>query len=105
MILHTLAVAAVLHATAVRPPDPWFAEDKLKHFAASFVVSSLSASGARAFGLDRRQSVAAGAAVGLASGFAKEIGDARSGIGFSVKDILWDIAGVSAAVALLDASR
>lgn len=89
-----------------RPAERWFAEDKLKHFFASFVVTTLAASGARAAGLDAQPSLVAGAAVGTAAGVWKEIRDARQPDGFaSALDLVWDLAGVGAAVAVAAQAR
>jgi uncharacterized protein YfiM (DUF2279 family) len=92
-------------APSDRARDPWFAEDKLKHFFTSFVVTSISASGARAVGLDRRQSIRVGAAVAGTSGLLKEVDDARRGGVFSVADLVWDAGGVGAGVLMLERSR
>lgn len=83
------------------PDDRWLAEDKFKHFFNSYVVTVLGAAGARAAGLDARQSLAVGAGVGAAAGVWKEIRDARTpGGSASVRDLVWDFAGVAAAVAV-----
>lgn len=103
-----MLIAALSGAPAPQPPlDRWFAEDKLKHFAVSFVVTSVSASAARFAGVDRHSSVVIGAGVGAAAGLIKEIGDARpSRPGtFSYRDIIWDLAGIAAATAVADAAR
>lgn len=97
--------ASLLAASAPPPPDPWFAEDKLKHFVASFVVSSLSVSGARLAGFDRPTSIRVGLGIGAGVGVLKEIRDVRVEGAFSYRDILWDIAGIAAAAAVVDAAR
>jgi uncharacterized protein YfiM (DUF2279 family) len=107
MIAETLLVTMIL-ATAPDPEssrDRWFAEDKLRHFVTSFVVTSVSASSARAAGLDRRRGIVAGAGTGVLVGLLKEVHDTRSGGIFSTRDLLWDLGGVGGAVLLLDASR
>jgi uncharacterized protein YfiM (DUF2279 family) len=79
------------------PPDRWFAEDKLRHFFASFVVTSISAGAARAAGLDPAASAWAGAGVGAGAGVAKEIRDGVRGRGTpSFRDLLWDAVGIAA---------
>jgi uncharacterized protein YfiM (DUF2279 family) len=104
-MLQTILLTTLLASSAPQVPDPWFAEDKLKHFFTSFVVTSLAASGARAAGLDRGPATAAGAGVGVAAGLYKEVRDRRAGDFFSVRDLLWDIAGVGSAAAVLESSR
>lgn len=80
--------------------DRWFAEDKLKHFFVSYAATGLSFAIARTAGLDgsdaRRAAVVAAAAAGLG----KEFVDRGRGHGFSVRDLVWDGAGIAAAWAL-----
>lgn len=84
-----------------QPRDAWLGEDKLQHFFVSFAVTSLSTSGARMAGLDARPSLAVGAGVGAGAGILKEVRDARRPGGFaSARDLVWDFAGVGAAVAV-----
>lgn len=103
MIAESLLMASLL--CVPEPPLSWFGEDKIKHFVASFVVSSLAASSARAAGLRRSDSLLLGAGVGVSVGLAKELDDVRRGGGFSGYDLVWDLAGVGAAIAVLDAAR
>ena len=105
MILHTLLAASLLGSPPPPPMDPIFGEDKIKHFMASFVVSSLAATGARAAGVDRRGSLVMAVGIGAASGVLKEIHDSRRGQIFSVRDLLWDLAGVGSSAMLFDATR
>ena len=110
LLLACLALAAPSHGTAREAPPPardrWFAEDKLKHFVASFIVTSLAGSGARAAGLEHGASLAVGAGVGMAVGVLKEardLSDPRATA--SLRDLAWDAAGVGAAVAVLAQTR
>ncbi|MEX2583823.1 MAG: hypothetical protein WD766_11145 [Gemmatimonadota bacterium] len=105
MIAQTLLAASLLTAVPEASPFPWFGEDKLRHFVASFVVSSLSGSGARLVGLDQRESIAVAAAVGTLGGVYKEVRDVRLGGPFSGYDLAWDVLGTGSAVLLLNASR
>lgn len=87
---------------APKPADRWFAEDKLKHFAASFVLTSLAGGAARAAGLEHGASVAVGAGVGMGLGVLKEARDLRDpNATASLRDLAWDAAGVGAATAVL----
>lgn len=82
-------------------PDRWLAEDKLKHFFTSFLVTSLAASGARAAGLDHDTSLLVGAGTGAGLGLWKEWSDLNAeGHTASFRDIAWDLAGVGAATAV-----
>jgi uncharacterized protein YfiM (DUF2279 family) len=89
------------------PADRFFAEDKLKHFAVSFVFTSLATSGARATGLSRRASLLAGASAGMGLGVAKEIRDLRTpeSTTASVYDLAWDAMGVGTATILAAQTR
>lgn len=87
------------------PPLPWFGEDKLKHFVASFAISSLAASGARAAGLDQHESIAVGAGISATAGLLKEVRDSRLGEPFSGYDLVWDAVGIGSAVLLLEEGR
>nr|MBA2668806.1 DUF2279 domain-containing protein [Gemmatimonadota bacterium] len=93
-------------STGEPPRDPWLAEDKLMHFAASFAATALSASAARATGLDAGRSALAGAVVGSGLGLWKEVQDHRRPDGFfSYRDVVWDIAGVGAATTVMSRVR
>jgi uncharacterized protein YfiM (DUF2279 family) len=74
-------------------PDRWLGEDKPKHFAMSYMITAGSFGAARVFA-DRDESVLIGAALGLAAGIVKEIHDPQT----SVRDLVWDAAGIAAAV-------
>lgn len=83
-------------------PDPWFGEDKVKHFLTSFVVTSLSASAARTAGLEPRESAFVGVGAGVTVGVWKEIRDiGRRGETASLRDLTWDLAGVGASYAVM----
>jgi uncharacterized protein YfiM (DUF2279 family) len=87
-------------------PDRWIAEDKWKHFAASFVTTALAGGVARAAGADAGVSAAIGAAAGAAAGVWKEIRDERRSPGSgSARDLTWDAVGVGAAAAVLSQAR
>jgi len=84
------------------PADRWVGEDKWKHFFASFVITSMAASGSRAAGADVEPSMWIGAGTGTAFGVWKELRDiGRDGETASVKDLVWDLAGVGAASAVM----
>jgi putative lipoprotein len=74
--------------------DRWMAPDKLRHFAMSYGVVAFSYGAARLARVEPDRAFTASAIAGLAAGFGKEISDASRGLGFSVRDLLWDFAGV-----------
>lgn len=91
-----------LSLTALEPPDRWFAEDKAKHFATSFAATTLAASGARALGMERRDAAYAGAGTAAALGVWKEVRDARTPrASASLRDLMWNSAGIAAGTALM----
>ena len=88
------------------PRERWLGEDKVKHFVASFVVTSFAASGARALGAEPRQGVWIGAGVGAGVGAWKEVRDSRLPDGrASYRDAAWDLAGIGAAAAMMSQVR
>ena len=96
-----LAFALSLHA----PPRPSIGPDKLKHFFMSAFVQSASYSALRLGGVEHDGALVTASAATIALGVAKEIHDGRSGRGFDVRDLAWDLAGVGAAAAVLEQSR
>ena len=84
--------------------DPWVGEDKLQHLGMSFAATSFGYGAAR-LALDREPATFAAAGAALAAGVAKEILDHRAGRRFSARDLLWDAAGVAAALTLIDRTR
>lgn len=84
------------------PPDHWFAEDKAKHFLSSFAATTIAAGGARMLGIDAREAAFAGAGAATAIGLWKEARDARvPNANPSVKDLVWDGAGIAAGTAVM----
>lgn len=83
------------------PADRWVAEDKWKHFFASFAVTALSAAAVRAAGANTETSALVGAGVGAGFGVWKEVRDLRRpGGSASFRDLVWDAAGVGAGAAV-----
>ncbi|WP_437753743.1 hypothetical protein [Sorangium sp. So ce1389] len=83
-----------------RGADPWFGDDKARHFCASMVL----ASGGYALGAlateDIGGRIAIGAAVALGAGLAKEAFDAAGYGTPSFRDLVWDALGTSAGLGL-----
>ena len=83
-------------------PDRFFGEDKFQHFFASFLVTSLSASGARLAGMDHDTSLLVGAGTGAGVGVLKELHDARNPRETaSLLDLVWDAGGIGHATAIV----
>lgn len=102
LLLALAAGCADTPAIEPTPPvvDHWVAEDKLRHFALSFAATQ-TAYGGLSIVADHDAAVTGAAVTGLALGVAKEIHDARIGRPFSLKDLVWDAAGVALATLLV----
>lgn len=98
----TQAQAAVRAAPAA---DEWFAADKVRHFGVAFAVTGLAYAGLRALDVDRDAALAGAGATALMAGLGKELYDRHIGRGFSIRDLVWDLAGTAAAMVLLDRAR
>ena len=76
--------------------DPWFGEDKAKHFFMSAFIQGLGYGTLRAAGV-RHELALGGATVGTAVvGVGREVSDGRTKGVFSVRDLTWDAAGAGA---------
>lgn len=95
----------LLPVPAPRQQDRWLAEDKLRHFLASFGGTNLAYGVLRTAGLDREPAMAGAAATALAAGLWKEWRDRKAGGPFSAKDLVWDGLGILAGLALASATR
>lgn len=91
-------------APVSRPPhDRWFGEDKFKHLAFSYLVT-VGTFGAARLAADHDASVMLAVVAGAAAGIGKEIYDAKRQ-GPSLRDLLWDALGVTAAVLIAQETR
>lgn len=99
------AVVAPIERPAQAERDAWLAEDKLKHFFTSFAVTAFGYSGLRAIGADRDAARWGGVGAGLVAGVGKELHDRRDAGPFSVRDLVWDVAGVAVGYFVSEASR
>lgn len=99
-----LALPPVLHAAAAPERDAWLGEDKIKHFAMSYMITAGSFSAVRVVA-DRDASLASGIALGAAAGILKEIYDKRDRRRISVRDLLWDALGITAGAVIAKQTR
>lgn len=74
--------------------DSWLGEDKFKHFAMSFGITSFAFVGARLI-TDRAGSIAVGIGTGVVAGVMKEVFDRRHQRSLSGRDLTWDALGVA----------
>lgn len=101
-----LVLLFTLHLGSDHPTsDRWLSADKVRHFAAAAFVQTVSFSGLRTLGASRSGALIGATAVTSGVSVGKEVRDRRSGSGFSVKDLGWDAAGLSAASLLLQATE
>ena len=88
-------------APAERPRDPWFGEDKVKHFVTSAVVQGMGYGTLRATNAGHRSSLVGATVLTAAAGVGKELYDRRASGSFSTRDLVWDAAGAGAATVVL----
>lgn len=82
-----------------KEPDLWLAQDKVKHFLASAVLTGAGTYWAKyKQQMPKSESVTFGCSVSLTLGLCKEIADKRSGRIFSLKDGLADLLGIVAGI-------
>ena len=93
----TLAAAVAAQAP---PPDVWFGDDKLRHFAMSIATATFAYAAARTAGADD-VALPGALAVAAAAGVGKEVYDRRIGRPFSLRDLAWDALGVAVGYAFL----
>ena len=100
----TAAVEPEPSGLIAAPDDRWLAEDKARHFSLSFAATAF-AYGASRFAARPAEARLAAGAVGLALGVGKEVVDVRRGTYFSLKDLVWDAAGVGLGLVLANQIR
>jgi uncharacterized protein YfiM (DUF2279 family) len=77
--------------------DAWIGADKFKHAAMSYAITTYT------FGATDSEPLAV--ATGAIAGILKEIYDRRRGSLFSVRDLVWDAAGVALGYAVVKQTR
>jgi uncharacterized protein YfiM (DUF2279 family) len=80
--------------------DEWFANDKLKHFASSFLIGVATYSVARWGNASKDDASIIGFSLSSTCGIVKEISDEARRNNWSYKDLVWDFIGGAAGVAL-----
>ena len=98
------AVPVTYNATVTLERDDWLGEDKFKHFAMSYMITTASFGTAR-MATDRDASLTVGIAIGTAAGILKEIYDKRDKRRISIKDLMWDAAGIAAGAIVAKQTR
>ena len=104
--MHTLVLALSLSlAGGHSGGDRWLAPDKLKHFFMSAFIESASYSVLRSARVNHHDAIVGAAGIAVSVGLGKELHDSRSGEGFSMRDLTWDVAGTAAGAAFLSHAR
>jgi putative lipoprotein len=96
----TLVAALLVHPGASRADDadPWFGRDKVLHFEAAGSLAIVGYAGTAMISTDRPLRAAAGAALGIGAGAAKEIWDLDGHGDPSWRDLTWDVVGATTGV-------
>lgn len=100
-----IAPLSVYGQSRVKPADPIFGVDKVKHFFIAGFVETLTFGGLEAAGANRSASRAAAIGTAAAVSFGREIHDRRTKGVFSVKDLVWDALGAGAALLVINKTR
>lgn len=85
--------------------DRWVAEDKFKHFSMSFAITSFGFAGMRGVSDNNDTNRTVAVSAGVVAGLLKEVNDKRNHLPFSLRDLLWDFAGVAAGYAMIKQAR
>jgi uncharacterized protein YfiM (DUF2279 family) len=83
--------------------DSWWTEDKLHHFLHSTAITSSTYLISKNIGkINKEKSIYISISLGSIAGIAKEISDEHKKNGsFSLKDLIYDIAGIAAGILLV----
>ena len=104
-VLFALSASSAGAQAQHKKVDPWLGPDKPKHFLMAGFVESLTFAGLELAGANRSASRAGGISAAAVVSFGREFHDRRVGKGFSLKDLLWDGLGMSAALLVINKTR
>lgn len=90
-----------LALSIVAPPDHWFGSDKLKHFFMSAFTQSVTYSALQAARVRHDRALAGAWGVTAVISVGKEVHDRHTTGLFSVRDLVWDAAGATAATVII----
>ena len=100
-----LLIAAPLEAQKVKPADPVFGVDKVKHFFIAGFVESTAFAGMQAAGSNRSAAKTGAIAAVAVVSIAREAYDKKKKGLFSFRDLAWDAIGASAALLVLNKTQ
>ena len=101
----TIAPLAARAQARPKPADPVFGVDKVKHFFIVGFVESMSFASLQAAGSSRSTAKAGAIAAATIVSFGREIHDRRTKGLFSVRDLVWDAIGASAALIVINKTQ
>lgn len=84
-----------------RPPDRWFARDKVRHFGSSAAIQTMGYGILTVVGWHRTQALVGAALVTASAGIGKEVWDGRGHGTASARDLVWDGLGLVAGSGLV----
>lgn len=108
VLVFSLIAGSAISAQAApkpKPPDPIFGVDKVKHFFVAGFIESMTFAGLEAAGASRSSSRAGGIAAMTVASFGREIHDRKVKGLFSVRDLLWDGIGATAALIVINKTQ
>lgn len=101
-IIRIAAMVAAMSAAEPEPAPPaWPGEDRFRHVAMSWAVTSFTFAAARAAQSDNDTALAIALPVSAAVGIGKELVDRRDGGAFSAGDLVADVVGMGLAYFIL----
>ena len=104
-----LAVAAVPFTAdaqaRAKPADPILGVDKVKHFFIVGFVESMTFASLQAAGTNRSTAKTAAITTAAAISFGREIHDRKTKGLFSLRDLMWDAIGASAALIVINKTQ
>jgi putative lipoprotein len=90
-----LVTITVSHGASAEPRDDWFGRDKALHFGISAGLAGAGYAAGTALWRERWKAFAAGGALAIGAGAAKEAVDATGAGDPSWRDFTWDVAGAA----------
>jgi uncharacterized protein YfiM (DUF2279 family) len=106
-LITVIAVAPIASKAQDRPKpaDPAFGVDKVKHFFIVGFVESMSFASLQAAGSSRSTAKTGAIAAATIISLGREIHDRRTKGLFSVRDLVWDAIGASAALIVINKTQ
>jgi uncharacterized protein YfiM (DUF2279 family) len=101
-VLFFLAPLAAGAQAPEKPKDPMFGPDKVKHFFMAGFVEAMTFASLQAAGANRSSAKSAAIGTTIVVSIGREVHDRRTKGLFSVRDLVWDALGASAALLVIN---